>query len=1089
MQVINHQQAQEYLHMRKSELSEAEHQALQAHLSGCAECREYAASLENLQARLKIAFHSRWDGIQPVKSRTGGVLIRLGREIKRIRLSTFAGTLIGVIALIVLVFGLDFVLSNLKPGPAIVPIVPTGTSTFQPTITPPTGVITPTNTFVPSATPLPTGSIVLNYLYSVLPYDPEIKANGDSWAQGLSAASGLNVVAVPGPSTDMEILEGLRDGRIHMAELDALAFAYGQAQGWILPGPVVKYTYQPSGSIMIVARTDTGLVPGEPPQVFQQLAGRRPCWPDPEGSYQNHIPVKEYFLPVGLLAQQGVKLGPPVFVTHTAIGHFEFEAVFERECDFAVKEAEPVEDFLKYMYDYLMNKGVSFTEWKEQMQVLYTTPPLEPFYIMAFSSQLEASKRELLTNALLSVPMYYAESHWVPYDAQQAAFYDQFQALVDASGVDVADYLSRVWDQYLQSLITAALTPSPAPTPTNPPSTRTLTICQGAEPDTLYIYGGNMLAKSNVLEAIYDGPIDSNGFSYQPVILEKLPNRGDGDAVVKKVAVAMGDVVVDDSGNPVSLTATSGTTEGTRIRPAGCQSSDCAVIYNGTNVTEMDQMVVTFKLLPNILWSDGEPLTADDSVFGYEKASSCRFPDDPNVTCGTLGAGGSKTAESTASYTAIDDRTTQWVGLPGFLDQTYMTNFAHPLPGHELQTYTPNKFLDVEAYSPMGWGPYMIDEWKYGEYIRLSKNPYYFRASEGLPYFDQLIIRFFGMNEAATLSALENGECDLVDWEQASKNIPLEHLIEYANNGKLLALITTGTTWEHLDFNIQPAASILNSGAFAGWDLEGDGQGPFGDVRLRQAIAMCLDRQQVVDTLFFGKSPVPDTYLPPNHPLFNAQATHWQYDPAAAAALLDDIGWLDTDHDPATPRLASGVIGVPDGTPLVMSYETTTAEIRQQVFQILSQSLAGCGIQVDLHTYSVVDFFYADPTGRVYGRLYDLAEYAWRTGVTPPCDLFLGNQLPTAENNWTGQNNTGFNDPVYDAACIQQLQSMFGDPGYARSVHDAQRIFADQLPVVPLFLQIKYAAARPDMCGYSLDPTSQSDFWNIEAFDYGSGCR
>ena len=296
-----------------------------------------------------------------------------------------------------------------------------------------------------------------------------------------------------------------------------------------------------------------------------------------------------------------------------------------------------------------------------------------------------------------------------------------------------------------------------------------------------------MLAANNVLEAIYDGPIDNTGFSYQPVILEKLPGLADGDATIQPVAVKENDSVVNDAGEIVLLRP------GQQVRPYGCDLSKCAITWQG-EALEMAQISATFTLKDNIRWSDGEPLSADDSVFGFEKASSCRFPDDPNVTCGTLGADGSKTAESTASYTAIDDRTTQWVGLPGFLDQTYMTNFAHPLPRHELQTYTPNKFLDVEAYSPMGWGPYMIDEWKYGEYIHLSKNPYYYRASEGLPYFDQLIIRFFVRDEAATLSALENGECDLVDWEQASKNITLEHLVEYANNGKLLALITTGTT-------------------------------------------------------------------------------------------------------------------------------------------------------------------------------------------------------------------------------------------------------------------------------------------------------
>ncbi len=78
--------------------------------------------------------------------------------------------------------------------------------------------------------------------------------------------------------------------------------------------------------------------------------------------------------------------------------------------------------------------------------------------------------------------------------------------------------------------------------------------------------------------------------------------------------------------------------------------------------------------------------------------------DDPNVACGTLGAGGRQTIERTASYTALDECTTQWVGVPGFLDQTYMTNFAHPLPRHQLLTNTPQQFQILEETRPLGLG-------------------------------------------------------------------------------------------------------------------------------------------------------------------------------------------------------------------------------------------------------------------------------------------------------------------------------------------------------------------------------------------------
>lgn len=356
-----------------------------------------------------------------------------------------------------------------KPAPTS-PITPTMLPSFlvsSPSISPAATVI-PTQmiTSTPTVTPLPEGTIVLNWGYSVIPADPKSIAKAESWVKGLSSATGLTVVALPGPSTDMEILEALRDGKIHMATLNALAFSYGQSQGWIVPGPVDTYTYQPSGSLMFVARIDSGLVPGEPPEVYQQLAGKHPCWPDPAGAYQNYPPVKEYFLPAGLLAQAGVKLGQPVFINHISTGHYESEAVFLRECDFAVIEAEPVEDFLKYMYDYLMNKGVSFSEWKEQMQILYTTPPLEPFYIMAYSSQLGLEQQEMLTKAILRLPAVqgeYGMHDWIPYDEEQDTFYNQFQTLVDASGVNVADYLNRVWDLWLRKMINSNPTLSPIP--------------------------------------------------------------------------------------------------------------------------------------------------------------------------------------------------------------------------------------------------------------------------------------------------------------------------------------------------------------------------------------------------------------------------------------------------------------------------------------------------------------------------------------------------------------------------------------------------------------------------------------------------
>jgi peptide/nickel transport system substrate-binding protein len=424
------------------------------------------------------------------------------------------------------------------------------------------------------------------------------------------------------------------------------------------------------------------------------------------------------------------------------------------------------------------------------------------------------------------------------------------------------------------------------------------------------------------------------------------------------------------------------------------------------------------------------------------------------------------------------------------MDATYYVNFYQPLPEHIMGQYTAADLVtEFDAQGLwIGWGPYIVDEWVKGEGIYMHKNPNYFRADEGLPKFDNVVYRIVGEDGNAAIAALLAGDCDVIDQTTSLEGqSPL--LLELQAKGQLNPTFVTGTVWEHIDWNEQPVASIINSGAFAGWDEDGDGFGPFGDARLRQAISMCIDRQSVVDTALYGQSIVPTTYIPPNHPLYNPDAKVWPYDVAAANALLEEIGWKDADGDPATPRTATAVTGVPDGTPLAFAYETTTATLRQQVTQLVAQNLVDCGIQADLNLMPSSQWFAAGPDGKLYGRLYDQGQFAWLTGVQPACDLYLSTQLPTEENGWAGQNNPGFNNPAYDAACNAALQALPGEDAYTTNHLEAQRIFAEEVPVIPMYLRIKLAATRPDMCNFIMDPTNNSEFWNVEAFDYGDSCN
>jgi len=627
------------------------------------------------------------------------------------------------------------------------------------------------------------------------------------------------------------------------------------------------------------------------------------------------------------------------------------------------------------------------------------------------------------------------------------------------------------------------------PTPTSQP--RRLTICIANEPDTLFVYGGDSLAQRHVLQAIYDGPIDMQGYQYHAVILEKLPSLADGDAHLEPMSVAAGDSVVNAAGQLVRLEL------GELVRPFGCANSECAVPWDGSAL-ELPQLSATFTLKPGIKWSDGTPLTAEDSVFSYQLATQCEAEGN---NCGGLGLSnrnGWEMLPRTASYTAIDDRNVRWTGVPGFLDPAYQANFFIPLPEHQLAQFSLQELFAAPeaARQPLGWGPYAVQSWVAGESISLRANPLYSGAQETGVSFDELLFRFIGQ-ENTNLNLIQSGACDLID-QAASRTLlesSLQEINQMESTGQLQSYFAAGPVWEHVDYGILPLE--YDDGYLPG----GDRPGFFSDVRVRQAFALCMDRDRVADEVLRGLSNVPGSYLPEEHPLYNPDLTRYEFDPAAGGQLLQEAGWVDHDADPTTPRQAIGIQGILDGTPLVVSYTTSQAEQRQAAMRILVESLAGCGIQVEAVVGPAEQVYASGPEGPVFGRRFDLAQFAWSASYQPACQLWTSSQIPGDPNlenedgstifpyGWGGVNAAGYRDSEYDRACETALGTLPGQPGYIENHQAVQMLFSNQLPVVPLYQHVNLALSRADMCGFSFDPSAISEFWNIENFDHGLGCK
>jgi len=603
-----------------------------------------------------------------------------------------------------------------------------------------------------------------------------------------------------------------------------------------------------------------------------------------------------------------------------------------------------------------------------------------------------------------------------------------------------------------------------APTSTEPAPERLLTVCLGKEPDSLFLYGDSSLAARAVRQAIYDGPVDWIDYTPVPVILEKIPRLADGDVAFEPVQVAAGELIVDAADTLVALQ------EGVLYLPSGCRDTSCAATYSGKEPVAIDQMVAAFTLKPDVQWSDGSPLTAADSVYSYRIAQALY----PQVQADLL--------RRTSSYQVLDERRVEWRGLPGHRQSQIAANFFSPLPEHAWGDIPPEELAGADGpqRTPLGWGAYQVDEWIAGDHITLRVNPYYFRSAEGLPRFDQLVYRFIPGEEEA-LIALLAGECDILD-ESAMQGIDLGELDGLDEAGRAKVLLADHSAWEQLVFGIQPSDPSQPALMQAR--------------QVRQAIAQCIDRQTLVNRLSAeqaaGAFQVLTSYVPPDHPAYNAEARQYSYDPAAAADLLQSAGWVDLDGDPATPRVSQGVVGQTDETPFTIELLAVQSDERQLEITLMRESLSQCGIQVEVRYLAAGELFAPGPQGPVFGRHFQLAQVGWQAASEPACFLYTTGEIPGPypdyPKGWGGANASGYSNAEFDQTCLRAHQSLADDPGNIEAHYLAQAIFADELPALPLYSRAVVAAVRPDLCGLELDPSGDSILWSLESVNYGEDC-
>ena len=466
-----------------------------------------------------------------------------------------------------------------------------------------------------------------------------------------------------------------------------------------------------------------------------------------------------------------------------------------------------------------------------------------------------------------------------------------------------------------------------------------------------------------------------------------------------------------------------------------------------------DGMTWTFHLRDDVRWHDGEPFTAHDVdftfnriIYNHDIPASSR----PAFHFRFLNEATGKWEESPMTVRALDDFTVECV-LPLPFAPFLRSMGTAIYPKHILEkhiddgTFVSTWDIGTDPAQVIGTGPFTIESYVPGERVVMRRNPdYWLRDGEGnsLPYLDR-VVHVIVPELEDELAKFLAGDADAhgILGEELPK---LEPLQEEGNFTIYKRGPTFGTTF--LTFNMNPGENPETGERY----LPPEKLEWFRNKEFRQAVAHVIDKERIIDEAQHGVGyPQWASISPAAGDFHNPDVRRYEYDLDKANEILDGIGWVDTDGD--------GTREDGDGNEIEFSLATNTGNsVRAKVGEIVEEGLAEIGLKVD---YKLIEF------GDLVSQL--TATYDWEaiviglTGGTDPhggttiwhsgegLHLWYPNQ-PEPATEWEAEI-----DEIY----VMGSQELDRDRR-VEYYHRAQEIAAENVPLIYTTLSERLSAVR-----------------------------
>ncbi|QFT93317.1 Oligopeptide-binding protein AppA precursor [Roseovarius sp. THAF9] len=469
-----------------------------------------------------------------------------------------------------------------------------------------------------------------------------------------------------------------------------------------------------------------------------------------------------------------------------------------------------------------------------------------------------------------------------------------------------------------------------------------------------------------------------------------------------------------------------------------------------------DLKSITWRLRDNLIWSDGTPVTAADVQFTWSyctaEGGGCAHVDKFS------GIAGIETPDDRTVVIRFDEAKpfpyNAFVGASAPILQA--DQFADCL-GDRAPTCTEANFY------PIGTGPFVVDDFRTGDAVRMSANPYY--RDPAKPAFASLMIKGGGTAENAARAVLETADYDYA-W---NLQLPPEVLdgMQAAGKGEVVAAF--GTLVERIVINLtDPDPGLGNARSTL------EHPHPFmTDVLVRQALSMAIDRP-ILTEIGYGEAgratcnilPAPEIYAS------DANEACKMQDLEAAKALLDSAGWTDSDGDGVRDK---------DGVALRLLFQTSTNAVRQTFQAAIKSWWSELGVETELRNVDGNVFFGSDPNSPdTYQKFYaDVQMYAQMFDGTDP-EAYMASwtceRIPTPDNQWQGTNMPRYCNDAFDAL-VSKMRETGGLEDRAELARAMNDMLVQDFVILPLVHRGRVSAHANSLGGVVLN-TWDSELWN-----------